>query len=300
MEEFENFNSAKISWFRCGGKIKHYCAVENHKDLQYLYDKYKNLLNNLLFVGAGSNILIREGGFDGLVVKLTGQDFSGIDVLNENNGDVFLRVGSGILDRKITDFALKNHLIGAEFLDTIPGTIGGALATNAGCFGKEIKDVLHSADVCIDGKIRTMYNNDFHFKYRSGEIPKNALVLNVVLKLKKGNKEDMENSYKEIEKMREYRRKNQIIGATCGSTFANPVNKDGEKISAWKLIEDVGMRGYAVGGAKFSEQHCNFIINNGKATANDIENLIELAKQRVKDKFDIDLHEEVRIFGKKA
>ena len=168
------------------------------------------------------------------------------------------------------------------------------IITNAGCFGGEVKDILLSADLLINNHIDTYANKDLCFQYRESQVPKNAVIMSATFKFKIGNENDVRLAQEKIKQMREKRKQNQIIGLTCGSTFANP-----EGHSAWELIDKVGLRGYKIGGAMFSEKHCNFIVNFNNAKAQDIENLIELAKQKVLDKFGIELKTEIRILGKK-
>ena len=307
MKEFLDFDSGKISWFHCGGKIAVFCIVENLSELKQVIEKYPQYSNNILPIGAGSNMLVRDAGFDGLVIKLSG-DFNKIEInkieINEGKTKktekekVFLTAGASVFDKQVVSFALENNLIDCEFLSTIPGTIGGAVKMNAGCFDCEIKDILQSVQVLINNEIKLFTNKDLNFSYRKSSLPENAIILNATFALTKGTKEQIEESKQKIKEMQKHRNESQIIGATCGSTFKNPVNpKDGTKISVWKLLDEVGMRGYTVGGAKFSEKHCNFIVNTGSATATDIENLISLAKQKVKDKFNIELEEEIKIIG---
>lgn len=291
MKEFKNFDSAKISWFRCGGKIDVFCIIENIEELKEVLKKYKDYKNNILPVGNGSNLLIRDKGFNGLAIKLAG-DFNKIKLLNTNK----IVAGSGCSLKSVCDFAIKNNLIGCEFLSTIPGSVGGGLKMNAGCFESEIKDIFESARVLVDGNIKELTANDLNFSYRKTNLQKNTIILDATFKLKKTtNENEIETSKQKIYNMQKHRQENQIIGATCGSTFANYVDKNGNKISVWKMIDEVGLRGYTIGGAKFSEKHCNFIVNFNKATASDVENLINLAKQKIKDKFNIDIFTEIQI-----
>lgn len=307
MKEFLDFDSGKISWFRCGGKIAVFCVVENLSELKQVVEKYPQYSNNILPIGAGSNILIRDTGFKGLAIKLAG-DFNKIEInkieINEGKTEktekekVFLSAGASVFDKQIVSFAINNNLVGCEFLSTIPGTIGGAIKMNAGCFDCEIKDILSSVQVLINNEIKTLTNKDLNFSYRKSSLPENDVILNATFALTKGTKEQIEESKQKIKEMQKYRDENQIVGATCGSTFKNPINpEDGTKISVWKLIDEVGLRGYKIGGAKFSEKHCNFIVNTGNATATDIENLVSIAKQKVKEKFNIDLETEIKIIG---
>ena len=297
MQIFHDYNIGKYSWFKTGGNAEIFAIVENINELQSLTNKYSD--KDITILGAGSNCLIRDGGIDGLVIKLVG-DFLKIDILKHsnatiNNNDIcFVKAGSAVLSAMLSNFLIRNNLIGGEFLDTIPGSVGGMIITNAGCFGGEVKDILSSADLLINNTINTYSNADFCFKYRTSQVPKNAVIMSATFKFKIGDENDVRLAQEKIKQMREKRKQNQIIGLTCGSTFANP-----EGHSAWELIDKVGLRGYKIGGAMFSEKHCNFIVNFNNAKAQDIENLIELAKQKVLDKFGIELKTEIRVLGKK-
>ena len=297
MQIYHNYNIGKYSWFKTGGNAEIFAIVENVEELQSLINKYDN--KDITILGAGSNCLIRDGGIDGLVIKLAG-DFLKIDILNKSNASInnddicFVKAGSAVLSAKLSNFLISNNLIGGEFLDTIPGSVGGMIITNAGCFGGEVKDILLSADLLINNHIDTYANKDLCFQYRASKVPKNAIILSAIFKMTQGNENDIIMAKNRIQQMREKRKQNQIIGLTCGSTFANP-----EGHRAWELIDKVGLRGYKIGGAMFSEKHCNFIVNFNNAKAQDIENLIELAKQKVLDKFGIELKTEIRILGKK-
>ena len=298
MQIFHNYNIGKYSWFKTGGNAEIFAIVESINELQEVVSA--NSKKDITILGAGSNCLIRDGGIDGLVIKLAG-DFLKIDILNTsnvsiNNDDIcFVKAGSAVLSAKLSNFLISNNLIGGEFLDTIPGSVGGMIITNAGCFGGEVKDILLSADLLINNHIDTYANKDLCFQYRASKVPKNAIILSAIFKMTQGNENDIIMAKNRIQQMREKRKQNQIIGLTCGSTFANP-----EGHRAWELIDKVGLRGYKIGGAKLSEKHCNFIVNFNNAKAQDIENLIELAKQKVLDKFGIELKTEIRILGKKS
>ena len=224
-------------------------------------------------------------------MKLAGE-FASLKIENDGNKII---AGSCVFSKQVASFAIESKLIGAEFLDTIPGSVGGIVKMNAGCFGGEVKDIFYSADILINGEVKTLMKNDVVFEYRKTSIPDDAVILNACFELKKGQEREIEDSRTKIAKMREHRKEKQIVGATCGSTFANHIDKDGNVINAWKLIDEVGLRGFEIGGAKFSEKHCNFIINNGNATATDIINLINEAKKRVFEKFGIELRLEIKI-----
>lgn len=297
MQIYHGYNIGKYSWFKTGGNAEIFAIVENTNELTELINEHNN--RDITIIGAGSNCLIRDGGVDGLVIKLAG-DFLKIYLLKPssfqtNDSDIyFVKAGSSVLSSKLSNFLISNNLIGGEFLDTIPGSVGGMIITNAGCFGREIKDILYSADLLINNEVKTFFNKDFCFSYRASQVPKNAVIMSATFQFKVGNEIDILSTKAKIKQMREKRMRNQIVGLTCGSTFANP-----EGYSAWELIDKVGLRGYKIGGAMFSEKHCNFIVNINKATATDIENLIDLAKKRVLEKFGIELRTEIRILGKK-
>ena len=290
MKFFENFDGSKLSWFKTGGKIKYFAIVNNIYELMSVVEKYNNL--KIITIGAGSNILIRDNGINGLIIKLSG-NFLQIkinDNIKEGEKDVFVEIGAGAFAKNLTTFAINNNLLGSEFLDTIPGTIGGVVSMNAGCFNKEVKDILYSIDILSNGQILTLMNSDLKFSYRKAETHDNAIILKAIFRLRKGNIEEIDNAKEQINAMRQHRKEKQIIGRTCGSTFVNP---NGQK--AWELIDQVGMRGYKIGGARISDKHCNFIIAENGATSKDIEDLIILTKQKVLEKFGIELKTEIRI-----
>ena len=298
MQIFHNYNIGKYSWFKTGGNAEIFAIVESINELQEVVSA--NSEKDITILGAGSNCLIRDGGIDGLVIKLAG-DFLNIDICNQASNQMdddnfrHVKAGGAVLSAKLSNFLISHNLLGGEFLDTIPGSVGGMIITNAGCFGGEVKDILLSADLLINNHIDTYANKDLCFQYRASKVPKNAIILSAIFKMTQGNENDIIMAKNRIQQMREKRKQNQIIGLTCGSTFANP-----EGHSAWELIDKVGLRGYKIGGAMFSEKHCNFIVNFNNAKAQDIENLIELAKQKVLDKFGIELKTEIRILGKKS
>ena len=310
MKIFENFDTGKISWFRCGGKAKIFAIVGNQNELLEVLDKYKNEYsqsqNNIICVGAGSNILF-QNDYNGLVLKLSGK-FNNVNINSQQNNQII--AGCGCLAKTLSQFAIKNNLIGAEFLDTIPGSVGGLVKMNAGCFGKETKDIFKSADVLIDGTLQKLSKQEMDFSYRHSILTNSDIVLSATFELIKATKEQIEESKKTIQEMQEKRKQNQILGATCGSTFANVeitndklkdvaiklgLPEDAKVINSWRLIDAVGLRGYKIGGAMLSDKHCNFLLNTGKATANDIIALIEEAKKRVKEQLEIDLRVEVKI-----
>jgi len=235
-------------------------------------------------IGSGSNVLIRDGGFQGTVIKLMGDftTFSRID-------DTTVRIGAGCINRMAVQQCLDNELSGLEFLIGIPGTIGGAIFMNAGAFSDETKDTLVACDIMThDGQIHTIHQ--FNMVYRSGNLPKDGIILNGTFKLTKKTKFEIESKIHEFLIHRQNAQ--PIKGRTGGSTFKNPPG-----YKAWELIDAVGLRGYRIGDAEFSNKHCNFIMNIGNATAQNIEELGELARTRVREKFGIELEWEIQRIG---
>ena len=296
MKSFENFDGAMLSWFKAGGKIDIFAIVDTKEDLLDVLDKYDN--GKVMAVGAGSNLLIRDGGFHGLIIKL-GQGFNrtAVEIADGNETHKILVAGASTPSSAVVQFAIRNNLLGAEFMSTIPGSIGGMTRMNAGCFGREVKDIFYSTNVLRRvGTWQEQIDNleEIQFAYRHSALNSEDIVMETRFLLNCGTAEKVEKAKQEIAEMQAHRKQNQVVGMTCGSTFANP-----EGYSAWRLIASVGLRGHNINGAVFSEKHCNFIVNTGGASATDIENLIDLAKQKVKEEHGIDLRTEICIVGEK-
>jgi UDP-N-acetylmuramate dehydrogenase len=235
-------------------------------------------------IGNGSNLLVRDEGYDGVIIKL-GQNFAKYSI--EDN---VIKCQAGVYVSKIANEAYEHSLSGLEFAAGIPGMIGGAVAMNAGAYGGEFKDVIESVTV-IDkrGNIQELSNDEMDFRYRhSIVLEKEYVVLETRIKLKDGNKQEIKSKMEEFLASR--REKQPLDYPSAGSTFKRP-----EGYFAGKLIMDAGLRGYSVGDACVSEKHCGFVINKGNATATDIIKLIDNIKKIVKDKYDVELEEEVKI-----
>jgi UDP-N-acetylmuramate dehydrogenase len=283
------FNSplANSTWFRVGGNADVIFRPEDANDLAtFIKNKPKDL--KCLTLGVCSNIIIRDGGFRGCIIKL-GRNFAGIKIANGN-----IITGSSALDTNVAKFAAENNISGLEFLIGVPGTIGGALAMNAGAYGTEVKDVLISAKAIDEkGNIIELKNPDFGFTYRKNSLPENLIFVEATFQGKKGSKEEILAKMKNITDSREATQ--PVRTKTGGSTFKNPA---GDK-KAWQLIDEAGLRGYKKGGAMVSDKHCNFLINTGNATAKDIEDLGDEVRAKVKEKFGIELEWEIKRIGER-
>ncbi len=279
----ERAELSKLTWFRVGGFAEILYKPEDLEDLSFfLKQKSKDIPTFTL--GVGSNLLVRDGGIQGVVIRLPG--FNNIVVQGNE-----IEVGAGVLDRTLALVAQDESLQNLEFLAGIPGTIGGALRMNAGCYGTEIKDILVSA-LAIDGqgKIHKLTAEDMGFSYRHCEIPQDWIFVGARFKAKSGNSKEITTRIENLIAEREEAQ--PVKSRTGGSTFANP---EGSK--AWELIDKAGCRGLKIGGAQVSEKHCNFLINTGDATAEDLEILGETVRSRVKEISGIDLRWEIVRIG---
>ncbi len=281
----ENAKLSKHTWFGVGGPAEIMYLPEDEDDLKlFLLKKPEGV--PVTVIGGGSNLLIRDGGILGVVIKLDSPYFKKVYL----DGDI-LKVGAGVNNSDLKKFMAENGIGGLEFITSVPGRIGGLLRTNAGCFGGSVSDVLISAKIMNDwGEVHEVDKNDFNFSYRSSMFPENWIVLEASFKWVKKEKDEIKKIFEEHKKYREAHQ--PINKRTAGSTFKNP-----EGLSAWKLIEDAGCKGLKVGGAEVSEMHSNFLINSGNATAQDIEELGELIVEKVKEKTSITLEWEVRRMG---
>ena len=283
----ENAKLSKHTWFGVGGPAEVLYLPEDEEDLKMFVLKKPEGVP-LTVIGGGSNLLIRDGGILGVVIKLDNPSFKKISL----EGDV-LKVGGGANNSDLKKFMLENNVGGLEFITSVPGRIGGLLRTNAGCFGGSVSDVLVSAKIMNDwGEVYEVEKGDFNFSYRSSMFPENWIILEASFKWVKKDAEEIKKIFDEH---RKYREEHQPINKrTAGSTFKNP-----QGLAAWKLIEDAGCKGLKVGGAEVSVMHSNFLINNGNASAQDIEELGEMIVERVKEKTSIVLEWEVRRMGVK-
>ena len=281
-----NENLSKYSWFNLGGPADIFFRPENKLQILEFLRQLKGLKYDLYILGAGSNTLIRDSGVKGIVIKLSSK-FSQIKLLEKDK----IEAGAAAFDRKVSDFAKEHSLSGMEFLSCIPGSIGGAVAMNCGCYGSDISQILHSVKVLdINGEEKVITKNEIQFHYRGNNLPKNYIILSVILEGLLSSKEAIEKKQTELIRKKNESQPSKI--KTGGSTFKN---SNGKK--AWALIKESGCDSFSVGDAKISEKHCNFFINNGKAKASDIEKLINKVKEEVKLKTGINLELEIKIIG---
>jgi len=278
---------SNYSWFNLGGPAK---VVFKPKNLSELSNFLKNLkgYRKIKVLGAGSNTLIRDGGFDGIIIKF-GKSFDHLSLFDENT----LIAGAAALDKNVSNFALENSLSGFEFLSCIPGTIGGGIRMNSGCYDEDISKILLSVQAMdLNGNIKIIYAKDIKFFYRGSDLENNLIFISATFKGKKGKKK---NIYEKINNLIEKKKRDQPSKIkTCGSTFKNPSNN-----KAWKLIKDSGCAGLKIGDAFISEKHCNFFVNKKNAKSEDLENLINKVKSKVFNKTGINLELELQIIGEK-
>lgn len=279
-----NYSLKNLNWFKVGGEADAFFIPQDIKDLQlFLKNKPQNI--SFFVVGAGSNILIRDGGFRGVVIKLSN--------LNKMSkvADYEVQVEAGCLNISVANFAKDLQIGGLEFLSGIPGSIGGAITMNAGAFAYEFKDVCKTVTgLNLQGELVTFTNEDMGFTYRQNSLEKPYVFIEASLQGQAKDEDEILIAMEKIKQSREESQPKKVL--TGGSTFTNP-----KGFKAWELIDRAGLRGYSIGGARFSEKHCNFIINDGTATANDIEDLINFAIKKVAEKFNIVLHPEIKIIG---
>ncbi|MEX0921922.1 MAG: UDP-N-acetylmuramate dehydrogenase [Rhodovibrionaceae bacterium] len=274
----------KVTWFRVGGAAEVMFRPADREDLlAFLRSKPAEVPVTVL--GVGSNSLVRSGGIPGVVLRL-GRDFAQAEAKGEN-----LLCGGSCLDVNAATAAQQAGIAGLEFLAGVPGTIGGGVRMNAGAYGKEFKDVLRWAEaVEPDGRLHRLSPTDLDFGYRHSALPEDWIVLQAELEGEAGEPKAIAARIKEIQEARAASQ--PIRTRTGGSTFKNP---PGEK--AWQLIDAAGCRGLMIGGAQVSEMHCNFLINTGTATAEDLETLGEEVRRRVKANSGIELEWEIRRIG---
>ena len=284
----KNISLSNYSWFNLGGSAEYLFKPDNKFQLiEFLKD---NLTNNfkITIIGAGSNILFRDNGIKGVVIKL-GKGFSHINLIGENE----IEVGAATLDKKVANFARDNNISNLEFLSCIPGSIGGAITMNSGCYGYDISKILTSITVVDSKKCqeKVIKSEDIKFYYRGTNLPENLIIVSAKFKGNNSSIKSIEKTQNEMLERKKLSQPSQI--KTCGSTFKNV---DSEK-KAWMLIKESGCSDFKEGDAEISKKHCNFFVNNGKANSSDIEKLILRVKKAVNNKTGINLDLEIKIIG---
>lgn len=271
--------------FKIGGLADILIMPKSSEEINFIIDACKSCNVNFFVMGNGTNLLVSDKGIRGVVIKIS-KNYSDVSV-KEN----IVTAKSGVLLSSLSNTALNNSLSGIEFASGIPGTLGGAVYMNAGAYGGEIKDVLKSAEVIYGDKILNLQASELDFEYRSSRVAKEGLiVLEACLELKHGEYDLIKEEMQNLKKQRN--EKQPVEFPSAGSTFKRPVGH-----FAGKLIMDAGLRGFAVGGAKISEKHCGFVINQGNATAEDVLELVERVKEIVYEKSGVMLEPEIRKIG---
>ena len=284
----ENVKLSNFSWFNLGGNAEYFFKAKNKDQLIEFLKEAKIIKSKITLLGAGSNTLIRDNGVKGFVIKL-GKEFSFIKKISDN----VIEVGAATLDRFVANFARDNNLKGLEFLSCIPGSIGGAVIMNSGCYDNDISKVLISITAINKNNLTEieLKKEDIKFLYRGTNLKDDLIVISAKLKGSKGKREEIEKFQAKLIEKKKISQPSQI--KTCGSTFKN--TSSGKK--AWMLIKEAGCENFEEGDAKISQKHCNFFVNNGNAKSSDIENLIKKVKKKVYEKTGINLELEIKIIG---
>lgn len=274
--------------FRIGGPAKVFVSPDNIEKIIKTIELLKNEKCDYFILGNGSNLLVADEGYDGIVVST--ESLKDLNIEREDGDETYIYAEAGVMLSRAAVLASESSLTGFEFAGGIPGTVGGAVSMNAGAYGGEIKDVIVSADVLMsDGTVVKLTKDELELSYRNSIVQKEKMiVLSAEFALKKGNKSEILDKMKDFSQRR--RDKQPLEYASAGSTFKRP-----EGYFAGKLIQDAGLKGYRVGGAMVSEKHSGFVINYDNATATDIINLMKDVRKKVYEEFQVTLEPEVKI-----
>ena len=284
----ENVKLSNYSWFNLGGNAEYFYKARDKEELiEFLKEAKKKKLKTTI-LGAGSNTLFRDNGVKGAIVKL-GKNFSYTKLIDKDT----LVVGAATLDRQVANFAKENNVRNLEFLSCIPGSIGGAIIMNSGCYENDISKVLISIKAVDKNKLTQIEikKEDIKFSYRGTNLPDNLIVISAKLKGCIGKKEEIEK--KQFDFIERKKLSQPSRTKTCGSTFKN-ISQDKK---AWMLIKESGCENYREGDAIISQKHCNFFVNNGNAKSSDIEKLIKKVKKKVFESTGENLELEIKIIG---
>ena len=280
-----NYNLKNKNWFNIGGKTKIYYKADNLKELIKFLKKINQ--EKIFVLGGGSNTLITDQKYNGVVIKLS-NNFNNISLLSD---DIII-AGSAVSDKLLSEFAKDNSLGGFEFLSCIPGTVGGGIKMNAGCFGREFKDILISIQaITKSGQVITIPVKEVNFKYRDSKLSDDLIFLSASFKGFKKNLNLIENEMIELKKKKELAQPTRI--KTSGSTFKNPLDQTDKKV--WQLIKESVPAEKSFGDACISKKHCNFFVNKGDAKFEDMKRLIEFVSESVLKKTGVKLEREIKI-----
>jgi UDP-N-acetylmuramate dehydrogenase len=281
-----DYNLKKKNWFNIGGNTKIYYKADNLKEL-IKFIKITGDREKIFVLGGGSNTLITDKIYDGVVIKLS-NNFNNISLLSE---DIII-AGSSVSDKSLSEFAMNNSLGGFEFLSCIPGTVGGGIKMNAGCFNREFKDILISVQaVNKSGQVITIPAKKIDFKYRDSGLSNDLIFLSASFKGFKKNSNLIKNEMIKLKEKKEKAQPTRI--KTSGSTFKNPVGQSDKKV--WQLIKESVPLEKSFGDAGISEKHCNFFVNKGNAKFDDMKKLIEFVSESVLKKTGVKLQTEIKI-----
>ena len=283
---FFNTDIKKLNWFNIGGKSKIFFKPKNIIELKEFLKLYNNR-GKMFILGMGSNVLFKDNTYEGVIIKLS-NNFATLSKLKPDT----IIAGSACSQKKLSEFALENGISGLEFMYCIPGSVGGGLQMNSGCFGTEFKDKLISLQ-CIDtkGTIKVIPSNKIRFQYRKIELNENLIFLSATFKGIKANLSDVK---KKTIRLKNEKEKNQPTRIkTSGSTFKNPISQTNKKV--WELIKQSVPLDKSFGDACISEKHCNFFVNKGNATFKDMNDLINFVTDKVYKKTGIKLEKEIKI-----
>ena len=283
---FFDYDLKKLNWFNIGGKAEIFFKPNTLKSLVKFLKIYSKR-GKIFILGAGSNVLINDATFPGVIIKL-GKNFSNISILNEN----LLVAGCATSQKNLSEYAKENNIGEMEFLSCIPGSVGGGIRMNSGCFESEFKDILVSVQyIDFDGLVKTINSKNINFEYRGINLPKDIIFLSATFKGIEKNKKDIQNKIDHLKKKKEQAQPTRI--KTGGSTFKNPNNNTEKKV--WQLIKESVPNDIKFGEAKISEIHSNFFVNTNNSSFKDMKTLIDFVKNKVKEKTGIDISLEIII-----
>jgi len=283
---FFDFEIKKLNWFNIGGKTKVFFKPKSLKELLGFLKLYSSR-GKIFILGSGSNVLFKDNTFQGVIIKL-GKSFGNISILDENT----IVAGAATTQKKLSEFARDNNIGGLEFMSCIPGSVGGGIRMNSGCFDKEFKDLIISIQtISYDGQARTIPAKEINFKYRKIELPNDFIFLSATFKGYKKNKSDIAKYMEELKTKKEISQPTKL--KTSGSTFKNPKDQTNKKV--WELIRESVSIGINFGDALISEKHSNFFINKKNAKYEDMKSLIDHVILEVKKKTGINLELEIVI-----